>query len=350
MNLKQLAAHLGLSQTTVSRALNGYPEVSEATRRRVADAAAQHNYSPNTRAKGLATGRAMAVGHVIPTSTRHEMVNPIFGDFISGAGETYAANGYDMVLSMVDDGDQPRVYRELKAKGTVDGLIIHGPAVDDPRISLLRDLGLPFLVHGRASQEAGPYSWLDVNNTSAFSRATELLIDLGHERIAFLNGLETMDFAKRRRMGFEKAMTARGMETVPDLMRSKEMTETYGYEHAKEMLSTESPPTAFLVSSMIVAMGVRRALEESGLALGRDVSLITHDDDLSYLSNGGEVPLFTATRSSVREAGRLAAKMLLDQIAAPHAPLPTRLLEAPLMHGGSTGPRNDRGPLTHAAQ
>ena len=152
MNLKELAAHLGLSQTTVSRALNGYPEVNEATRRRVAAAAEQHNYRPNTRAKSLATGRAMAVGHVIPTSARHEMVNPIFGDFISGAGETYATHGYDMVLSMVEDVDQARAYRDLKSKGTVDGLIIHGPSVADGRIALLRELGLPFVVHGRASE------------------------------------------------------------------------------------------------------------------------------------------------------------------------------------------------------
>ena len=338
MNLKELSAHLGLSQTTVSRALNGYPEVNEATRIRVAEAADRHNYRPNTRAKGLATGRGMAVGHVIPSSTRHEMVNPIFGDFISGAGEAYALNGYDMVLSMVDDGDQARVYREIKAKGTVDGLIIHGPSVADERIGLLRELGLPFVVHGRASDETEPYSWVDVNNKSAFERATELLVDLGHRRIAFLNGLESMDFARRRRAGFEDAMASRGLVVDVELMLSHEMTEVYGYENAHKMLGNTNPPSAFLVSSIIVAIGVRRALEERGLTIGRDVSVITHDDDISYFRNGGDVPLFTATRSSVREAGRISAQMLLDQIAFPADDLPTRLLEAPLILGRSTGP------------
>ncbi|MEM6478931.1 MAG: substrate-binding domain-containing protein [Pseudomonadota bacterium] len=347
MNLKELSSHLGLSQTTVSRALNGYPEVSEATRQRVAEAARRHNYRPNTRAKGLATGRSMAVGHVIPTSARHEMVNPIFGDFISGAGETYAANGYDMVLSMVDDADQPQVYRELKAKGSVDGMILHGPSIADARIPLLRELGLPFVVHGRSSGEAQAYSWLDVNNAAAFARATDLLLDLGHARIAFLNGLEKMDFAQRRRNGFERAMKARGLKLDPGQMRSEEMTESYGYQSAKELLRAPAGPTAFLVSSVIVAIGVRRAVQEMGLVLGRDISVITHDDDLSYLRNGGEHPLFTATRSSVRDAGRMAAQMLLDQIAAPDAPLMTRLLEAPLLVGQSTGPCP---PLQHAAQ
>ena len=86
MNLKQLSDHLGLSQTTVSRALNGYPEVSDATRARVEAAAKAHNYRPNTRAKSLATGQAMAIGHVIPISSKHEMVNPVFADFLAGAG------------------------------------------------------------------------------------------------------------------------------------------------------------------------------------------------------------------------------------------------------------------------
>ena len=101
MNLKQFSKVLGLSPTTVSRALGGYPEVKEETRRRVRDAAAQYGYRPNRRAASLATGRAMAIGHVIPTALNHEMVNPIFADFIAGAGEIYARAGYDMLLSVV---------------------------------------------------------------------------------------------------------------------------------------------------------------------------------------------------------------------------------------------------------
>ena len=88
MNLRELSQKLGLSQTTVSRALNGYPEVSETTRQRILTAAARYNNPPDTRAKSLATGRAMANGHVIPLGTQHDMVNPIFGDFIAGAAET----------------------------------------------------------------------------------------------------------------------------------------------------------------------------------------------------------------------------------------------------------------------
>lgn len=343
MNLKELAQNLGLSQTTVSRALNGYPEVSEATRLRVQKAAAQHNYRPNTRAKSLATGRAMTIGHVIPVSTQHEMVNPVFGDFIAGAGETYLQNGYDMMLSLVDDNDQERAYRELKAKGAVDGIIVHGPRTGDPRISLLNQIGMPFVVHGRASDVNEPYCWLDVNNFRAFRRATEFLLDLGHRRIALVNGLEALDFAHRRRSGYLAALEDRGVAADPALMRSDEMTEVYGFASARDMLALPQAPTAFLVSSMITSIGVRRAVHDAGLELGRDVSIVTHDDDLSYLKNGRDVPIFTATRSSVREAGRTCAEMLLDRIGAPHAPALTTLLEADLMLGQSTGPAPSRG-------
>ena len=105
MNLKELATKLRLSPTTVSRALNGYPEVNEATRERVIAAAKRHNSHANPRAIRLATGRAMAVGHVIPIATKHEIVNPVFADFIAGAGETYSRNDYDMILSVVPDED-----------------------------------------------------------------------------------------------------------------------------------------------------------------------------------------------------------------------------------------------------
>ncbi len=338
MNLKELSAILGLSQTTVSRALNDYPEVSEATRQRVKAAARVNNYSPNTRAKGLATGRSMAIGHVIPISTQHEMVNPIFADFIAGAGEVYSSNGYDMLLSVVADVDEPRAYHDLAAKASVDGVIVHGPRANDPRIRLLKDLKLPFVVHGRAGDEEDSYAWVDVNNRRSFQRATEFLLDLGHRRISFINGLENMDFAHRRREGFEVAMQARGLRCDPALMFSAEMTEDIGYRNAWETLHRANPPTAFLVSSMITAIGVRRAAWDAGLKLGRDLSVVIHDDVLSYLRNGGDIPIFTAARSSVHQAGRICAQMLLDIIHAPERAIRHQLLESELTVGLSTGP------------
>ena len=338
MNLKELSTKLGLSQTTVSRALNGYPEVSEETREKVRRAAEEHNYRPNTRARSLATGRTMAIGHVIPVSTKHEMVNPVFGDFIAGAGEVYSREGYDMVLTLVEDNNEEAAYRQIKSRGSVDGVVVHGPLMDEPRIPLLKKIGLPFVVHGRATNAVDPYSWVDMNNRRAFERATELLLDLGHRRIALINGLERMDFAHRRREGYEAAHHNRGLATDPTLMCSHEMTELFAYDTTSSLLSETNPPTAFLVSSMICALGVRRAIEERGLVMGKDVSVVTHDDVLSYLRNGGDVPIFTATRSSVREAGRKSAEILLQMINDPTRDPETVLFEAELVLGQSTGP------------
>jgi LacI family transcriptional regulator len=342
MNLKELAQRLGLSPTTVSRALNGYPEVNEATRERVLAAAKRHHYRPNLRAIRLATGRAMAVGHVLPRTTRHEMMNPIFADFIAGAGEAYQRAGYDMLISVVSDEAEERTYREIRARGGVDGVILHAPRLEDPRIPLLTEIGLPFVVHGRSTGAVLPYSWVDVNNRRAFRRAAEFLLDLGHRRIGLVNGLEFMDFAVRRRTGYLDALAARGIPADPALMSAGEMTEGRGFRAAQAMLALADPPTAFLVSSVISAFGVRRAAESAGLRLGRDVSIIIHDDDLSYLKNGDDLPIFTATRSSVREAGRIAAEMLLEIIGTADRGPRQRLLEAELIIGQSTGPAPGR--------
>ncbi len=342
MTLKELSDLLGLSQTTVSRALNGYPEVSESTRVRVQAAAAKHGYRPNSRAKGLATGKAMVIGHVIPSSSQHEMVNPVFGDFVAGAARTYAEHGYDMMFTHSDDTSIEDSYRSLFKRGAVDGVVLQGPKVDEPRLSVLSRMGVPFIVHGRSTGADQPYDWVDVNNKRSFQRATQFLIDLGHRRIALINGLEDMDFAQRRRLGYVEALEQSGIDPDPQLMRSAEMTEVFGHQATCEMLELEDPPTAILASSIIPAIGVRRALEEAGLKMGRDVSVIAHDDELSYMKNGQDVPIFTAIRSSVRHAGELAADLLIERINAPDDPPKTRLLEAELVVGSSTGPAPQR--------
>lgn len=338
MNLKELSAILGLSQTTVSRALNDYPEVNENTRTRVKKMAKKHNYRPNTRAKGLATGRTLSIGHVMPMSVSHEMVNPIFSDFIAGAGEVYAQTGYDLHLSVVPDLDEEKLYRALATRGAVDGVIVHGPKVNDRRIRLLQEVGLPFVVHGRAGSGKADYSWVDVNNARAFARATKFLTDLGHRRIALINGLEELDFARRRREGYVTGLQDAGYAIDPGIMFSDDMTEGFGYRSAMRCMALGSKPTAFLVSSMIMAIGVRRALAELGLKIPRDVSVVIYDDELSYLQNGDDVPIFTSTRSSVREAGRASAKILMEIIGNPSMPPHQKMLEAELTLGESTGP------------
>lgn len=346
VNLRTLSARLGLSETTVSRGLNGYKDVSEKTRKRIIAAAEEWNYSPNVRAKSLATGRSMVIGHVIPQANEHEMINPIFGDFVAGASAVYSVNGYSLLLIRVVNDDEDAIYRRLKNTGAVDGVVLQGPTINDERIHWLNEIGLPFIVHGRASNIDAPYQWLDVNNRRAFQRATQFLIDLGHSKIALLNGLEHMDFAMRRRNGFLTAFADSDLDVDEGLMFSAEMTEDFGYRETSKLLSSENKPTAIMTSSYITALGTRRAIEEKGLVMGKDISVITHDDEISYLPNGKDTPIFTCTRSSVSEAGKLLANMLIEQINNPTQDQPqeptqepaNKMLEAELVIGQSTGP------------
>ncbi len=178
---------------------------------------------------------------------------------------------------------------------------------------------------------------VDVNNTRAFQRATELLLDLGHQRIALLNGLEHMDFAARRRAGYEAALASRGINPDPSLMFSGEMTEAQGHDLTRTLLARPDRPTAILVSSIIMAIGGTPRDRRAGPDAGARRVLITYDDDLSYFRNGTDIPVYTATRSSVREAGRRAAQMLIDIINGKDSPTEL-LLEAELTLGMSTGP------------
>jgi len=242
------------------------------------------------------------------------------------------------MLTIAKSKEIESVYRSLAAKRAVDGAIVHSPRRQDSRLELLQEIGLPFVVHGRVCDSDKEYNWIDMNNRSAFKHATQLLIDLGHRRIALINGDESLTFAWLRRCGYSDALSDNAIEPTPELMASSELTETYGYLTTKRLLAESQPPTAFMVSSYIVALGVRRAIGEAGLTMGKEVSVIIHDDDLSYFDNGGAIPQFTSTRSSVREAGILAADMLLKQIEDPSLFPQSTLLKCQLMMGASTGP------------
>ena len=327
-----------MSQTTVSRALNGFPEVSEKTRKVVLEAAAKHNYKPNTRARRLATGKSMTIGHLVSVSKEYELVNPIFADFIAGASARYAQSGYDLLLSLVPDEDEFTSYKELAARSAVDGVVVHAPRVDEQRIAQLNSLNLPFVVHGRSSNTPEKYNWVDVNNERSFFRATQLLIELGHTAIGLINGVAGVDFAVRRTQGYLRALKEHNIKHADAYVTHSEMTEPNGYKNALALLDLPNPPTALIASSIIMANGIRRALDERDLKLGRDVSVITHDDDLSYFRDAAAVPVYTATRSSVREAGRLSADLLLKTIADPGRDPEGILLDAELILGSSTKP------------
>jgi len=312
MRLKELAEHLGLSQTTVSRALNGYPEVKEATRRRVADAADRLGYRPNASALRLATGRAGAIGMVLRGA---DELGPHMSEFLSGVGSYMASREIDMLVTTVaSNQEELSAYRRLAASQKVDAVILHSPTLHDERAELLLDLGIPFVLHGRTNI-GQPVAWLDIDNTGALERATSHLLDLGHRRIALLNGLKGQTFAEHRELGYLAALSARGVSFEPTLMANGVFTDEAAFRTAQSMLERRPRPTAFLAGSMMTALGVFRAIRQAGLELGEDVSMIAHDDVFPYLNADNMYPTMSTTRSSIRHAGTRIAELITQVLA-----------------------------------
>lgn len=313
MNLKALSEHLGLSQTTVSRALNGYPEVSLRTRQRVTDAAQQLGYRPNHAARGLATGKAGAIAVVMRTSAG-QSADPHYGEFLSGVGEAALSSGYDILLSPVTPDNEEATFRRLAQSGQVDGILLSSPFISDERIKLLDQLSIPYMVHGRDSARSTPYPFLDIDNKGAFFEAGRLLAGLGHRKIGFINGLANLNFANDRTLGVTEALAENDLKMDPSLLTNGEMTDEYGYRMTARMLDSANAPTAILCSSLFIALGAVRAVYDRGLKIGSDVSLLAHDDVIPYLKpENFRVPLAT-TRSSIRAAGIRAMQRLVSGI------------------------------------
>ncbi|MBB3944851.1 LacI family transcriptional regulator [Rhizobium skierniewicense] len=337
MNLKQLSQLLGISQTTISRALNGYPEVNAETRRKIIEAAQQTGYRPNAAAQRLATGKMGSIGLVMPTGPDHAS-DVHFGEFLSGLGEASARNGFHLVIMPTDPSNEENALRELAASGGVDGIYLAYMKKNDSRIEMVKSLSIPFMVHGRSWGVDTDYPYLDVDNETAFRDATSLLLQLGHRDIALLNGPEGYDFTFRRHRGVEAELAEHGLALEDDHVSHSIMNDEAGYLKMEELLSRPAPPTAVICASTALALGAVRALNQRGLKPGKDISLIAHDDVLPLLKPVNfSVPL-TTTRSSLRAAGLRIAERLINQIKTGETDSLQELWKAELVVRGSTGP------------
>ncbi|RKE83544.1 substrate-binding domain-containing protein [Rhizobium sp. AG855] len=312
MKLKEFAQQIGLSPTTVSRALSGYPEVSEATRKRVMEEATKLGYRPNINAVRLATGRVGAIGVVTSRAGEYQ-----FAEFMGGISERLSAEDIDILITPMaeqDSRDELQLYRRLAESRRVDAVVITAPRPNDPRIALLNELKLPFIVHGRSATDA-PYAWLDIDNEGAICRATQHLLDLGHRRIAMINGREGLTFTQHRDKGYREALAERDVTYDAKLVTHGNFTDEIGFRVARAVLEQGQRPTAFVAGSMMSALGVYRAARSMNLVVGQDISVIAHDDVFPYLTADNMVPSLSTTRSSIRAAGSRIADLLLQMLS-----------------------------------
>ncbi|WP_099864012.1 LacI family DNA-binding transcriptional regulator [Pararhizobium haloflavum] len=337
MNLKELAKFLNLSQTTVSRALNGYPEVNERTRQRVMQAVQATGYRPNRAAQRLATGKAGSIGVIMPTAPGRD-TDLHFAEFLSGLGEVCLSEDMLLVVTPSRPENEEMTFRKLAAGGTVDAIFLAYIRRNDTRIDLLKSLSLPFVVHGRTLEEDPDFPLLDIDNLGAFRDAARLLLQLGHRRIALLNGPDYLTFAIARRMGLEAALAEAGMATDPALFQHSGMTDENGYRGMMRLLDSAEPPTAVLCSSILLALGAVRAMNQRGLALGTDISLIAHDDVFPYLKPEHFSTPLTTTRSPIRAAGARIGERLIGAIAGGGEEPLQEVWPVDLIVRASTGP------------
>jgi LacI family transcriptional regulator len=337
MNLKELSERLGLSQTTVSRAINGYPEVSEDTRARVKAAAALHGYRPSAAARRLATGQSGTLGLIFPAE-RNMLTDLIFTEFLSGCIERAGDLGYDVTLAMARKSfSEEEVYRRTVRSARVDAMILSSPLIADPRPKLLASLGMPFIVHGRTISDQA-YEFLDIDNHGAFAAATRLLLDLGHQRIALINGECRLTYANDRKRGFLEAMAERGLTPPPHLFSESPMSEDNGFRQASALLAGDAAPTAFLCSSISQAQGVMKACAAVGKRVGHDVAVIAHDDRLHELRAEALDPPLTTTQSSIGDAGKHVVELVVARLRQPDTPWVEEVWPVDLVVRGSTGP------------
>lgn len=324
--------------TTVSRALNGYPEVSEHTRQRVVEAANLLGYKPNPVARRLASGKAQAVGLVLPLP-EGAFGEPRFAALLAGIGERLQDEDIDLIVTAPPIEREMGAYQRIVDGGRADALIVAQTRRKDERIRYLLERGFPFIAYGQTELDA-PYPYFDMNNVESFRLAARRLIDLGHRRIALINDMEYLNFAFLRRRGFEQALQEAGLEPDPVLMSQTGTSEADGERETARLLALEAPPTGLICSEAHVAKGALKAIAERGLQVGVDISVIAYDD--LQLSTELTPPL-TSMSQPIRPVGVHLAEMVLKLMdGRPTAELQEMWL-AHLNPGGTDGPPTDSG-------
>lgn len=310
MKLKALAAQLGLSITTVSRALNGYDDVSPATKERVLAVAARSGYAPNASAQRLITGRSQAIGFVLPVAPEG-FADPFLLEMLTGLGETLRAHALDLVVSTAEPGrEELETYNRLVRGRRVDGLVVARTRVDDERIAFLRASGVAFVTHGRW-KGALDFDTLECDNLAGGRLAAGLLTGLGHRDLLMINAPSHLNFAGEREAGVRETADAAGARL--EVVEAPNTAEEDGEKVLARILERgTAAPTAVICATDRLAIGALRAARAAGREIGTDLSIVGYDD-LPF-SRFTEPPL-TTIRQPIREAGRRLAEIVLARIA-----------------------------------
>jgi LacI family transcriptional regulator len=324
--------------TQVSRALNGHSDVNEATRDRVREAARKLNYQPNLSARKLATGRSGTVGLVI-TAPSDSSGDPLFVQMISRLSAHFSRRDVRFLLHIAEGhDDHVAAHRKLVDSASLDGFVVVEPRLNDDRIAFLKRRGIPFVVHGR-TETGVDYPFFDIENYAVGYRLTRHLLDLGHRRIAFLNGFADRTYCAARRRGYADALGESGIAFDPALHRNGPMQRSTGLvETIRLMQDPATRPTAFVAGNTMLAKGIYEALAAQSLSVPDDVSVAAHDDLLPEIETATMHPALTVTESALHLSWESLAHLLVSVLEGQAVDSLQIVADAPLIVRQSTGP------------
>jgi len=311
VNIIELAKKLNLSITTVSRALGGYSDVSEVTRKRVIDFANKYNYKPNPYASNLASNKSNAVGFVIPLyGLNNNTLNQIsYFKFVAGMSSKINQDNILFYMLFANSAkEEMDSYKKLVEVNKVKNIIIHNVQTDDERIEYLNSKKVNFVAWGRSKKI--DYSWVDLDNELATELIVDYLYSKGHQSFVFINVSEKYNFAHLRKKGFQKALKKYSLKFNKSLYQTTSLEDpSFSKEITINLLKKNPKLNCIICSTEYSSVGAIQACTELNKKIGEDVSIITFDGPVvESLTN----PKLTAVSHPLEELGTNAINILLS--------------------------------------
>ena len=310
IGIKRLAQQLNVSIGTVSRALNGKPDVNEETRKRVIEAAAAMGYVPNQAGRALRKGSTGVVGFMMQTGSEITGEGDVF--FMSvfdGVQTVFARHQLDLVALLCSSEEDPDAYlTRVVARGFADALIISATKQQDHRIDFLASRKIPFIALGRSETDAG-HPWLDLDFEGMAETGVSRLIAKGHRRIGVFAPLDDINLGAVFVDAYRQVLQRHGIVFDPDLVFRAHPNERGGHAiaHAIAAMPDDKRPTGFVLTNEVMSVGLYNGLYEVGLVPGKNFAIIGRDSPHAHFL----VPKLTCFRLSLRELGISLAEALL---------------------------------------
>lgn len=317
--IRDIAKKLNLSIAAVSRALDGYPDISAETRRRVQETAREMGYAPNQAARQLRRRRADAIGYILPVNTPR-FSDPFYSEFIAGLGDEAARQQLDLVTSAApaEQEAEQRMYQKWVQGNRVDGIVLNRIRLQDWRVQYLAQAGFPF-VGLEMSRDGVDYPCVCVETDHSLADLVKHVAARGFRRMAFIGGEPSLVLQAARLDAFRRGLTDAGLEFDPALLETTDLSASGGYQAAKRLGWSIHPPDALICINDEVAFGALHAVRELGLAAGRDIAVTGFD---GVQNSAFSDPPLTTIDQPVYDIAVLLVKMLGAEIN--HQPLAER--------------------------